>query len=87
MIHYEKKEDEIIYQSKTFFVEGCENSIRHMSRYSRKDLTSVDGDMKDKVGVLEKYKDFCDLVRYFWMSNPKYIGQLKQFVPQHRKVY
>ena len=87
MLHYEMKGTEIVMQPKYFIVDECINSVMHLSRYSRKDIMGADGDMKDKVGVMEKYKDFCDLDRYFWMSNPKHVAQLKQFIPEHRKVY
>jgi hypothetical protein len=86
-LHYEIKDKEIISQPLIFFVENCVNTIRHMSRYSRKDITSVDGDDKDKVGVREKYKDFCDLVRYFLMSDPRYQEGGKVFRPDAPKVY
>jgi hypothetical protein len=82
MLHYEKKGDEIVVQPKYFITDNCINSIKHLSRYSRKDIMSADGDVKDKVGVQEKYKDFCDLDRYFWMSNPNHITGLKSFEPE-----
>ncbi len=87
MLHYEKKGDEIVLQPKYFITDNCINSIKHLSRYSRKDIMTSDGDVKDKVGVQEKYKDFCDLDRYFWMSNPKHISGLKSFEPERMKVY
>jgi hypothetical protein len=59
MLHYEKKGDEIVLQPKYFITDNCINSIKHLSRYSRKDIMTSDGDVKDKVGVQEKYKDFC----------------------------
>lgn len=87
MLHYEKKGDEIILQPKYFITDNCINSIKHLSRYSHKDITTADGDVKDKVGVQEKYKDFCDLDRYFWMSNPKYLAQLQEFDEHAPKTY
>lgn len=88
-LHYEKKDCEIIVQPKLLFTDNCENSIRHHSRYSRKDVVSVDGDVKNKVGPQEKYKDFCDLTRYFVMSNPKHsdYSDLPKEPPKARKVY
>ena len=86
-LHYEKTGDEITKQPRYFITDNCVNTIRHLSRYSRKDLTTADGDTKDKPGVQEKYKDFCDCVRYFWMSNPRYIGDLKTYKPESQKVY
>jgi phage terminase large subunit-like protein len=87
MLHYEMKGLEIVLQPKFFVTDNCPNTIKHLSRYSRKDIMSNDGDMKDKVGVQEKYKDFCDLVRYYLMSNPKYFTGYKDFKPESEKVY
>ncbi len=87
MLHYKLKDKEIIFQPRYFITDNCINSIKHLSRYSRKDITATDGDVKDKVGVQEKYKDFCDLDRYFWMSNPKYFEGYQEFVPEIRRVY
>jgi len=86
-LHYETKDNEIVVQPKIFITDNCHNTIRHLSRYSRKDITSMDGDIKDKVGVKEKYKDYCDLVRYLVMSNPRYTGNAKQFEPERNKAY
>lgn len=58
-LHWDKKGDELVVQPKLFIVDTCHNSIRHLSRYSRKDVVTPDGDVKDKVGVKEKYKDYC----------------------------
>lgn len=86
MLNYYEKDGEIVMQPKYFITENCENSIRHLSRYSRKDIMSATGDVKDNVGPQEKYKDFCDLDRYFWMSNPKFVVQ-SQEVASTRKLY
>ena len=86
-IYYESKNDEIVVQPKIFITDNCQNTIRHLSRYSRKDITSLDGDVKDKVKVMEKYKDFADVVRYLVMSNPKYTGGRKAFEPETHKTY
>jgi hypothetical protein len=87
MLHWEKKGEEITLQPKFFVTDNCENTIRHLSRYSRKDIMTADGDSKDKVGVQEKYKDFNDLIRYYLMSNPKFFDGLKTFIPESQKVY
>lgn len=88
-IDWKSKDGEIIKQPQAFWTDNCHNSIRHMSRYSRKDILATDGDVKDKVKVQEKYKDFCDLERYFWMSDPKFtITDLPQEAPtMEGKVY
>lgn len=86
MLHYEEKDGEIIVQPKIFFCDNCHNTITHMARYSRGDIETSDGDIKDKVKPREKYKDFCDDVRYFCMANPYYILRTK-YKQDERKVY
>lgn len=73
-LNYYCKGLEIVQQPKYFILETCQNSIRHLSRYSWKDEISKE-DNREKNKPQEKYKDFCDLDRYFWMSNPKYTLQ------------
>ena len=72
-LQYEKKGEALIVSPKLYIGEDCQNTDRHMSRYSRKDIETTDGDIKDKSGVKEKYKDFCDNTRYLVMANPHYI--------------
>jgi len=86
-LHYEEIGKEIVKQPAFFVVEGCQNTIRHLSRYSRKDINTADGDVKDNAKPQEKYKDFCDLVRYFWMSNPKCILEKRTFNPETPRRY
>lgn len=78
-LHFEEKEGELIVKPTNYISEECENSIRHISRYSRKDITSTDGDVKDNVKPMDKYKDFADCHRYFDMANPHYIDR---FAPE-----
>ena len=85
-IDYKVKDDEIIKQPGFLIADNCTNHIRHMSRYSRKDITTADGDVKDKVGVKEKYKDFADLVRYGLMGRMRYIV-VKDYVKNRQKLY
>lgn len=75
-LHYKEKDGEIIVQPKVLIGEDCENMQRHMSKYSRKDIETADGDVKDSVKPQDRYKDFCDLKRYFLMSNPHYIERV-----------
>jgi hypothetical protein len=75
-LHWEEKNGQITVQPKILFYEDCENSIRHHSRYSHKDLSSADGDDKAKPQLTQKFKDFCDLTRY---------GAMKGFVYVERK--
>lgn len=78
---------EIIKHPQTYWTSNCKNSIRHMMHYSRKDPNTPDGDVRDKVRLNEKYKDFCDLTRYFWMSDPYYFKGAKTFHGDAKKVY
>lgn len=86
-IHWEEKDNQIIVQPKLFISEECENTIRHLSRYSRKDIETQDGDVKDKVAPMDKYKDFSDLTRYFCMANPHYIERESSAERITEKVY
>ena len=86
-LHWEEKDGEIVVQPKFLITDNCQNTIRHLSRYSRGDILTADGDVRDKVKPKEKYKDFCDDIRYFFMSNPRYIDTNKQFVPESPKIY
>jgi hypothetical protein len=78
---------EITKQPRYFITENCANSIRHLSRYSREDPLKANGDMKAEPGLTEKWKDFCDLDRYFWMSGPRYTYGMHEFVPELKKAY
>lgn len=86
-LHWEKKDEEIVTQPKFFIVESCFNMANHLSRYSRGDILTASGDVKDKVKPKEKHKDYCDLARYFWMSNPKYVDRMSRFKPEGEKMY
>lgn len=85
-LKWEKKDGEIIYQPKFYVLDHCINAATHMARYSRKDIMAADGDVKDNAKPMEKYKDFCDLIRYFCMANPRYI-EPQDFNPETRKAY
>lgn len=81
MLHWKRKggdgddRNELVIYPAIYFGDWLINTILHLSRYSRKDTIAGDGDVKDKVGPQEKYKDFCDLVRYFIMAAPKWVEQ------------
>ena len=90
-LHYEEKYNEegvreIIVHPKLFVVDVCTNTINHMSKYAHKDPETPGGDTKNVVGLIEKYKDFCDTVRYLCMSNPRKRVH-KLFEPATRKAY
>ena len=88
MLHYEMKGAEIVIQPKFFVTDNCPNTIKHLSRYSWKDImVGTDGDVKNKVAPQERYKDFNDTARYYFMSNPHYQVALKTFEPESPKVY
>lgn len=72
-LHYEEKDGQLIVKPKLFISEECPNTIRHLSRYSRKDLNTSDGDVKDNAKPMDKYKDYSDDTRYFVMANPCFI--------------
>jgi hypothetical protein len=86
-LHYKEKDGEIIVQPKVLIGEDCENMQRHLSKYSRKDIETSDGDVKDSVKPKDQYKDFCDLKRYFLMSNPHYIERVTQAPEPTGRVY
>ena len=69
-LHYEKKGDQFKVRPNLYFCSNCLNTIKHVSRYSRKDIHAADGDVKDKAAPMDKYKDFSDDVRYLIMSKP-----------------
>jgi phage terminase large subunit-like protein len=83
---WKEKDGQITYQPRFFVVSHCANSITHLSRYSRKDIAGADGDVKDKVAPMDKYKDFCDLTRYLCMANPRFIVP-QEFKQDTRKAY
>lgn len=85
-LHWEKKDGEYIVRPALLIVDECTNTINHLSRYSRKDIVGADGDVKDKVSPLDKYKDFCDNTRYFVMANPRWI-EPGVWTPPKGKVY
>ena len=87
MLTYKIYNDDMVISPKFYIADTCRNSIRHISRYAHKDPKTKDGDIKKKVPLTEKYKDFCDLDRYFWMSNPKYIDMSRKWEPPTDKVY
>lgn len=85
-LHWEKKNGQYVVRPGIYFCSNCINHINHLTRYSRKDIMGTDGDVKDKVGPRDAYKDFCDLVRYLLMANPKWIEQ-KVFNEKGPRVY
>lgn len=85
-LDWRKNGEEIVKQPQIFFASNCINTITHLSRYSRKDILSGDGDTKDKVAPMDKYKDFADVTRYFVMANPRWIEH-KEFRPNAPKAY
>lgn len=86
-MHWEKKGNEFTVRPKMYVSSECENTIRHLSRYNRKDVLTSDGDVKDKVGVRDKWKDYSDLVRYFLMHNPTYVPRHKPQQQEAERVY
>jgi hypothetical protein len=77
-LSFSEKNNQIIKQPKIFFVDYCINSIEHMQNYSFKTQETRDGDVKDNAGLTEKWKDFCDLTRYFVMANCTFKNHRKE---------
>ena len=86
-LHWEEKEGQIIVQPKAYIVDHCQNTVRHISRYSFGDLDTSSGDTKDNVKPREKYKDFSDCTRYLAMSNPEYVSSVMQIPQKKEKRY
>lgn len=90
-LHWEKKalsdgRQQFTVMPRFLISDNCRNHINHLMRYSRRDVIASDGDVKDKVSPQQKYKDYCDLVRYLLMANPHWIGEEK-WTPPKKKVY
>ena len=86
-LYYEMKDGEIVVQPACIIADTCPNTARHLSRYSRKDIMTPDGDVKNNAKPREKYKDFSDLTRYFFMHNPKYITGVVKQIPEAPRLY
>lgn len=85
-LHWAKKDGQFVVRPRFVLTDNCINHINHLTRYSRKDIMGADGDVKDKVGPQQKYKDFCDLVRYLLMANPVWRGE-STWTPPKEKLY
>lgn len=85
-LHWVKKDGQFIVYPAFILTDNNKNHINHLTRYSRKDIMGADGDVKDKVSPQQKYKDFCDLVRYLLMANPKWVAE-QTWQPSKDKVY
>lgn len=88
LLHFTRREDtgEITKQPQLMFTDNCTNCITSMSRYSRKEVTTVSGDEKDRVGPQEKYKDHPDCIRYGAMSNLRYVEEIRR-EPEFKRSY
>lgn len=86
-LHWVEKDGEIVVQPKLFVYEKCENMVRHLSRYSHKDLEAADGDDKAKPQLTQKWKDYADNARYFVMSNPHYVETKARTMIESPKRY
>lgn len=80
------KDGQVVMQPRLRIVNTCINTLTHHQKYARPAIDLKDEDVKDRIQPLDKYKDFCDLVRYLCMSGCRYIRQQK-FVPQTQKLY
>lgn len=86
-LHWAKKDERFVVAPKFLLTDNCKNHIKHLTRYSRKDIIGADGDVKDKVAPQQKYKDFPDLVRYLLMANPHWISEEAFKLPKFEKCY
>lgn len=77
-LHFVERDGQILIQPKYFIYEECENTIRHLRLYSHKDLQGADGDERAKPQLTQKYKDYCDLVRYGAMNGFTYIERTEE---------
>lgn len=87
LLYWEEKSGEIVVQPRVFIYELCQNTIRHLSRYSQKDIQTSDGDIKANPQLTQKYKDFCDLFRYGAMDGFNYIERKPKVNLPVTKVY
>ena len=76
-LHYDStKEFNALNKPKLFISPVCTNTIKSLTRWARDPETGK---------VQEGYKDFCDVVRYMVMEDPKLSQPLPEFIP--RKSY
>lgn len=90
-LHWAKKVNDVgvrefVVRPLLYICSNCTNTIKHLSRYSRKDTIAGDGDIRDKVAPQDKWKDFSDNVRYFVMAAPVWI-QERVLDMKVKKVY
>lgn len=78
LLAYKEKDGQIVSLPKLYVYEECQNTDRHLSRYSHKDLEAGDGDERAKPQLTQKYKDFCDLVRYGAMAGFQYFERVER---------
>lgn len=87
MLRWEKKDGELIVQPRLMVLDDCENTVRHMSKYSWKDLDQSDGDVKAKPQITQKWKDFADLIRYGSMAGLVYVDTRQRDMPETERRY
>lgn len=75
-LRYEIRDGIMTTSPRMYVYEECENTVRHMSRYSYKDLVASDGDNRATPQLTQKYKDFSDLVRYGVMDGFTFVEPL-----------
>lgn len=86
-LHWAEKDGELVTRPEIYIADHCENTIRHLSRYSFNDIETSEGDTKDVAKPKDKYKDFADTTRYFIMSNPVYLEPKISKEPEVNKLY
>lgn len=87
LLRWEEKDGELVIRPQIYWHEDCENSIRHMNKYSYKDLQGQDGDDRKTPQLTQKYKDFCDLVRYGSQRGFRYLEKITMSQEPAKKRY
>lgn len=86
MLHWAKKDGVFVVRPGIYFADNCKNHIIGLTRYSRKSIIGTNGDIKDRVGPEDRWKDFPDLTRYLCMAAPMYVEH-KEFKNSSKVKY
>lgn len=86
-LHWTEKNGQIIVQPTCFVYELCQNTIKHLSKYSQKEAYGADGDNKTKPQLTQKWKDFADCTRYHFMSFPRYVDLKPRIIIPAERAY
>jgi len=87
LLRYKYIDGQMMITPRFYVADNCQNTIRHMLRYAHKDPNTKSGDIRNRPGLVEKYKHYPDLVRYLAMSNPKYIDKNRIWAANQGSMY